>query len=256
MYFFEIGPVLTDLALCFRYAENAMINRLAVVASILRLGTKYNVAYFRQIAVARLIQAIPTTLDQYTNLVQEDDTPVFGGQENQQTMLVVLHLARECNVPAVLPCCLWYWTPVAGRYNQENYPGKDNSSFITEDGRVYALDFETYSLCLAAGWRMDDYRRKLLLTALINCREEYECESCLSNVSETLSAIDRSFFIFLENIDLTRWANDFRLCDDCAECAGNEWDRGRKVSWDTLPSYYGLASWHELLAASTPVSGS
>jgi hypothetical protein len=239
----------------FRYAENAMITRLAVVASILRLGSKYNVTYFRQIAVARLLQAIPTTLERYTD-VEDGDASMFQGHEKMETMMIVLHLARECNLPALLPCCLWYWTPVCGLYNQENRPGKDNSSFTTEDGRVYALDFETHSLCLAAGWRMDDRRRKILNTALMNCRAGLDCDSCLRDVSETLLAIDRCSFAFLENIDSTRCANELYLCDECAAWASGEWYRGRKVSWDTLPSYYGLAPWHELLAASTPVSGS
>jgi hypothetical protein len=236
-----------------------------VVASLLRLGTKYGVAYFRQMTVARLLQAIPTTLDQYAQLVDESDTPLFAGLDREQTMLVVLHLARECNLPALLPCCLWYWTPMCGQLNRQYRPGADNTSFTTEDGRVYALDLETYSLCLAAGWRLDDSRRRLIESTLMNCG----CKGhiCLGNASprlleyllrdpNTLTAQGQSFIYLLENIGSAWWTAEFGLCDVCANRADELWDTGRKESWDTLPSYYELAPWKELLAASELTSES
>jgi hypothetical protein len=261
---YESEILLTDLDLCFSFAEDEMTTRLAVVASILRLGTKYGVAYFRRIAVARLLQAVPTTLDQYAKL-EKNANASFEGQSKKETMLAGLHLARECNVPALLPCCLWFWTPACGQLNREYLPGGEKSSFATEDGRVYALDLETYSLCLAAGWRLDGYRRRLIESAVTNC--DYDDDSCMEDASprlmdhllrdrEALTLQHRSFIYLFEKIDWAWWSFDFRLCQPCAERINALWNTGREESWDALPGYYELAPWEELLVASEPKSNS
>jgi hypothetical protein len=248
--FLRDRQVLTDLALCLSYAEDAMTSRLAVVASILRLGSKYGVAHFRRIAIARLFRAIPTTLDHY---YEPDDSENFSfeGYKREHTMLVFLHLAREYNLPALLPCCLWYWTPECVSLIPEYLPSKDGSSVMTEDGRVYALDLETYGLCIAAGWQLDERRRRLIKGILRQCSLEHP--SCFGDASQLLDDLLTDLDInLLEKIVSAWWINTFNLCDMCAGSAEAQWEIGRKVSWDTLPSYYALPPWKELLAASQP----
>jgi hypothetical protein len=250
----ESEIAIADRGICSSYAENAITTRLVVVASILRLGTKYGVAYFRQIAVARLLQAIPTTLDQYLEL-QKGPATVFEGQGHMDTMLVVLHLARECNLPALLPCCLWFWTAISGELSREYRPGTVGSSFTTEDGRLYALDVDTYSLCLSAGWQLDERRRKTITATLMTCG--HDDHSCFEDATQLLEDLlrDRDINV-LQMLGMTWWGSEFDLCDACAEKAAELWDMGRRATWKVLPSFYELAPWEELLAGSQPTSES
>jgi hypothetical protein len=245
--------VLTDLALLLRYAENAVRSRLAVMASLLRLGTKYSVTHFRQIAVTYLFQVIPTTLDEYTKL-QAGRPFMFKHHKNTATMLVVLHLARECDLPALLPCCLWYFTANSGELSQRYRPGSDESSFMAEDGRKYALDLETYSSCLSAGWQLDERRRSLIGITLTECGYSDHC--CLKDARDMVAALERPWMNLLDKVHSSLWAEEFDLCSLCANGAERFWDESREESWDTLPGYYGLTTWEELLAASQVASES
>jgi hypothetical protein len=218
------------------------------------MGTKYHVAYLRKLGVSKLLTAIPLTMDTFSayaphKLVKDWD---------KYTPLACLVLARECDVPAILPFCLWDTTPELPDDVKE-YLGSHASRYVTEDGMAYNLDADTKLTCLNAGWVMSQRRQDNISWAVA----EFECERkqphcrgdgyvlALAGMLRGYPRPDQegSISIF-DNVSVRRWQSAFQLCTTCADEARGRWCTRTKETWDALPNYYGLASWEELIAAS------
>jgi hypothetical protein len=247
-----------------RYAEREILHRLAVLAAVLRLGTKYGVAYLREIAVARLMQLFPHTYTAYLKIAELAHRGHWPYKEStrRQGALISIILARECNVPAVLPCCLFIWTPSFGDNISRFSPESTEAHCTLEDGRRYAPDLDTYSLCLRVGWQLSDFRQRLILVALSSAvctGESCRSEGTRTAMDDQMVRRDNDdpdeYLHLLEDLGYGRWMFVFQICAPCAEEAASVWKQGCCRTWEKLPGYYGLGpSWEELVAATQPVA--
>jgi hypothetical protein len=218
------------------------------------MGTKYNVCHLRQIAVARLLHAIPVTLNGFDEYNIEAD--IADWEESMVTACITL--ANECKVPALLPFSLWIRTPETASQISELFgDASEVQSVVTEDGRRYCTDAATYRVCMEAGWYLMERRQENLSRAV-----EFECLDpsvpCrLQDFALYLSQCLRKNPRNLDNVWLLEagvgrdwWFSTFDLCAECAGKAEELWEEGRVKTWDELPKFYGLAPWDELLAES------
>jgi hypothetical protein len=240
-----------------RYAEDELMCRLAVLAAVLRLGTKYGVHYLRKIAVNRLVQLFPYTYEAYDR--RPDEWP-YDNYTWKQGAVVVAELARECNVLAVLPCCLWVLTPNFPDEIASYSPGSEDVTCTLEDEKVYALDFDTFGLCIRSGWRLNGLRQLLIFRALnficssASCRSE-ETKAVLDD--QILRHEDRERDAYVGLLDFLPdhwWRDEFKICDVCSEAAAGIWEHGRASLWERLPELYDLSPWNDLVAASQLVA--
>jgi hypothetical protein len=245
-----------------RYAQREILHRLAVLAAVLRLGTKYGVAYLREIAVVRLVQLFPHTFTAYLQIEDLDQWPYRDSTRRQGALIGVI-LARECNVPAVLPCCLFIWTPSFGGDISRFSPESSEAHLTLEDGRRYTLDLDTYSLCLRVGWQLSELRQRLILDALssVVCPDD----SCRSEATRSLMDYQilrreteydpGALLCLLEDLGSGWWMYAFGICVPCGEEAASIWMQGCGKAWEKFPEYYGLSpSWEELVAATQLVA--
>jgi hypothetical protein len=237
-----------------RYAEEELMRRLAVLAAVLRLGTKYGVPYLRKISVNRLVQLFPYTYEAYD---QRPDEWPYDNCTWQQGAIVVAALARECNILAVLPCCLWVLTPDFADEIASYSPGSDDVTCTLEDGKVHALDVDTFGLLVSSGWRLSGLRQGLIYKALTSiicpgasCRSD-ETKAILDD--QLLRQADRevdAYILLLEFLPDHWWRDEFKICDVCSEAAAEIWELGRASMWEQLPQLYDMPPWTELVAAS------
>jgi hypothetical protein len=238
-----------------RYAEEELMRRLAVLAAVLRLGTKYSVPYLRKIAVNRLVELFPYTYEAY------DQRPGEWPYDNcnwEQGAIVVAALARECNVLAILPCCLWVLTPDFADEIADFSPGSEDATCTLEDKKVYALDVDTFGLCVRSGWRLHGLRQLLIFKGLtsivcpgaISCRSE-ETQAALDDQLLRHENREREAYVrLLESLPHHWWMNHFKICDLCSKVGAGIWEHGCASMWERLPELYDLPPWNDLVAAS------
>ena len=71
-----------------------------------------------------------------------------------------------------------------------------------------------------------------------------DCTEERSAVLERYSSVLRKEVFYA----LERWSAAFacQLCAACIAAAREDFERGRRVIWDNLPTYFGLPSWSDL----------
>jgi hypothetical protein len=161
--------------------------------------------------------------------------------------VAALALARECAVPAILPCCLWeYFTPVSASDQADEARAQPH---ILEDGRPYAVDANIITQCDRVGWALAERRQASVLSMLD--ADDFCGDTCRDEARIALGNIicSRGDFPLLSKASQGYW-DDYALCDNCVEEIVNTWNGDMQRLWNNLPSFYNLGSWDELRAAS------
>jgi hypothetical protein len=215
------------------------------------MGTKYNVAYLRKLAVTKLLSVIPLTLDEYDTYYEDENLGDIA-------TIACITLGKECAVPAILPFCLLLYTPETPG-DIEKYLRCDYGPCTTEDGSAYDIDAATSMPCLTAGWKMAQQRQDNISWAVAGFACEHKQPPCrgYDYVLALAGALrgdphpeDKDGIRIFNDVGSKRWQSIFHLCVTCAKKADQRWCTRRTEAWDALPSYYGLVSWQELIAAS------
>jgi hypothetical protein len=150
-----------------RYADHEVSQRFTVLAALLRIGTKYSVAYFRRLAISKLTTIFPSEWAMHL--------ACDGLHARQQHIAdwvdiakyAVLALARECNIPVVVTSVLLDITPLEGR-TLDWWKHECDQCFISEDGHEYRLDASTQLQCIVAGWALQAEEHDIL-DKLVHC---------------------------------------------------------------------------------------
>jgi hypothetical protein len=132
------GALIRDIAawavsqtrLSGRYADRESGKRFATLAALLRLGTKYNVPYFREIAIRKLLAAFPVTLPVFDARRIEDH--IADWHKYEYHTYAAISLSMECRVSAALPVLFCMLSPDVGR---------DTRGLLRQD-----------ALCARRGW--------------------------------------------------------------------------------------------------------
>jgi hypothetical protein len=219
------------------------------MGAFLRMGTKYGVPYFRRLAVAKLTAMCPSKLVDH-HAVGSNDGSLYVADYKNAMAPMALSLARECSVPSIIPCCLWYHiTSIDGSGMDEFF---DSIGFQSEDGRFYGVDADTKFQCVKAGWAMETERMVFLAEHVMGRGHTPECDqTCLRNPKQYQMLLPGKLMLFTLPAYLrVLWTKVWRLCDRSASEAEKTWGTRMEELWTQLPGYYGLAPWEELIATS------
>jgi hypothetical protein len=225
-----------------RYADHEVGQRFTVLASLLRMGTKYAVPYLRQVAVTKLVKLYPSTLDAYRLSREGDFRTSLVADYDIYMSPAAITLAHECQLSIILPACLWTLTPeCSGHINYYSH-----IQYRLEDQRVYRIDKKTARCCVDAGWQLAEKRQRAIISAFTKpafcqgtCREE--ARTVLFNALG-----DSAFLPLFSKIVKDR----YKVCAECASMIESEWENEMQVLWGVLPQSYEFAGWEDLRRAS------
>ncbi|KAF7344647.1 BTB domain-containing protein [Mycena venus] len=211
------------------------VSGLAELSSVLRLSDKYDVSLLRESMTSILYDLYPTSLSNW--LTRSANIPP-GYRISGIDDILVLNLAREMNIPSILPGAM---------YQASKAHGLDILY-----GRSARIEHENDRRhCVTAIPELIVARRRVLSGYLVNKEtadgcdaEEGECDA------ERLRwlALDLPREDYPDPLaDTIPW-EDFDVCSACLEAAKEVYNAARQEFWDDLPDIFNLGSWADLLA--------
>ncbi|KAJ7185868.1 hypothetical protein C8R46DRAFT_1061938 [Mycena filopes] len=188
-----------------------------VIASMLRLGKKYDMQEPKEAALQRIRAEFPNTLAEYDSNSEVVDWE-YGS---------LLNLLHECGVQSSIPtvsmACLAYHsfteTPCA--------LGLDK-----------ILDFQRQSLSWLYGNHIIPHK---------SCKSRKTCPKAQKSISDLINGREKHPYHVSYTIDWweeDKW--DDQLCDVCEAAAKEAYEASRRKGWEMLPSFFGLGTWEDL----------
>jgi hypothetical protein len=215
-----------------------------VVLAILKLSTKYEVAYLRKRALAHLFLSYPLTLDQWdqrqkvSTLGAELDIDAWPGSTSKT--LKVIEAAKNLKAPWILPGAYYDLATVSLEvlFNDPKW----------NDGTI---NIDTKNDILIGYHKQTNATRSQMLEFLYSnplerciqkdvCGEERRRLYCTTqewSVTKPLEVmVDGDWEYFLGD-----------LCGLCLEVSKVQFQRARKEFWEKLPEIFGLPKWEVLV---------
>ncbi|KII86149.1 hypothetical protein PLICRDRAFT_700275 [Plicaturopsis crispa FD-325 SS-3] len=226
------------------FFERPSQTSFSVVAGILRLATKYDVAYLRQRVISQLVEIYPPTLEKWDQ--RSNIPPLISDAATSHFALV--NLARETDVPSVLPAALY----CCSMHGAEDIidgivqPDGSRSELSPADMRACLLARETFARHPPMLAFMADLG---FIEGLIEslCEDPNTCVKDEISILRSCALAERSFDL-LDGRVLTKDASFVHtLCDECAGAIKYDFERQRLSIWERLPALYGLPPWETLL---------
>ncbi|KAF8216797.1 hypothetical protein K438DRAFT_1953695 [Mycena galopus ATCC 62051] len=212
---------------------------LPVIGALIRLGRKYDFKDLFDSAVACLMSANPTTLEEY-DLLPTDDT-LNGIEFYPAVYFDMVTLASENNILAALPRA--YYAVLKNFDLRTLFDGISREDgtrahLSSLDLRRCVIASETlskrlfqsgYTFGWARKWEYDD------CTDLAECRWGRESIVIVYSDMEgvSLGALDKPY-------------DERHFCDTCVGHLSEYMAAGRKKFWDELPAIFDLPPWSEL----------
>ncbi|KAF8989036.1 hypothetical protein BDQ17DRAFT_1257290 [Cyathus striatus] len=214
----------------------------SVLASMLRLGRKYEIHSLRDEAAHRLRQEYPKTLQAWTSTCRNDFTS--GIAETEHCIFDTLNLALEASLRTVLPAA--YYECLLEEVVKIMFGIK-----LGDSNTLSRLLPESQAVCILARDKILNALPKYTLSYLDD-RKTIPCRSCISTVQCISARAELICKLWkpAPNIRLAlfEWSDVLGkgLCGNCFEEAKKHHAEGRKKMWDNLPSFFGLLSWDKL----------
>ncbi|KAJ7108756.1 hypothetical protein C8R44DRAFT_714111 [Mycena epipterygia] len=224
----------------FKFATT--LPSFAVVASLLRLGRKYDIPEVKQDALSRIHYEFPSDLETWT-AIGDGDTKI---ECHVGIYVDLLNLAYECGIYSSIPTlaltCLQ-------THNLETLL----TSVPRADGSCVNLPDATKLTLAIALERILVFQRESL--AWMDGDAVIPHTSCASPVACTQEKMFLNHTVawrVKDKIDLTYtidgwdalWSD--KLCDVCEEAAMDNYNTSREKGWELLPSFFGLPGWKDL----------
>ncbi|KAF7323582.1 BTB domain-containing protein [Mycena kentingensis (nom. inval.)] len=206
---------------------------LAELRSVLRLSKKYDMTRLRQAAVDILRSEAPTDIDELHTVIERGTH--YGEVEE------IINIARDTGVHSVLPGAFYalaIWTAA-----HVNDPSPAESPLTVEDQLV----------CAKGQARLTHVGTKQNLECFGSHDDRIPCSSCTTKAKCTMAAqvvLEVRFSISgLTTASARAWTDlmSHRFCEKCAEAVKTYQNAARTEVWEQLPSFFGLATWEELL---------
>jgi hypothetical protein len=211
-----------------------------VIAAFLRLGRKYAIKPLYTKALSRLTVAFPPSVDEYINGKIHNyivpSSPV--GCQRGGIVIDTIELARELNLPSLLPAAFWYlsvnWEKLLEDNNRHSIPEADRETILLAI-KPLRVAFADYLF----GWHDES------VIASPGCTQPVACNSRKLQKSLKLwKPPGASLFLYSPwNPSATRG-----LCMSCIAVGEKHYSEGVKLLWKEMPSFFGLPPWEELLA--------
>ncbi|KAJ7185874.1 hypothetical protein C8R46DRAFT_982696 [Mycena filopes] len=196
----------------------------AVVASMLRLGKKYEMLGPKEDALRRIHAEFPTSLAKYNS----DGWSVIT--DERDLGLHLLNLAYECGVYSAVPAlgliCL------------------ANHTLASLATAVPRETFVTLAVAFEKSVEFGLQKQMSWLHGLIphkSCKSRRECLEEQRAINITRTTLSQSGFT------PQPWNNEWdQFCNLCEETAKAHYEAGRQKGWELLPSFFGLGTWEDL----------
>ncbi|KAJ7164769.1 hypothetical protein C8R43DRAFT_988349 [Mycena crocata] len=217
-----------------------------LIASMLRLGRKYDIPSFRNDAISRIHHEFPTRLAVWD---RQTGTGLFEKIQSTTGVLVdLLNLAYEngiyTSIPALAFRCLHTYSL---ERLFEGIDRGDGSRAIIPDGTkiILALALERIQVFQKSNieWLKDD---EIIPSSACKSRTKCIKEQALMVRIECLDKkVDLTYTAHTwSKAGAGKWTN--RLCHSCEDAAKGPHDAGRKKAWNQLPTFFGLPGWNDL----------
>ncbi|KDQ56534.1 hypothetical protein JAAARDRAFT_79101 [Jaapia argillacea MUCL 33604] len=220
-----------------RYFRSDVLQPIAVVSALLRLGKKYGIDHLRDDSIALLQKEWPSSLEELLAI----DGYVAICEEPAVT-IDAISLASETGVLSILPIAFY--------------------TCLNND-LIWGLEGEQRNDGTIATLSSDNQRRYLGGKEKVLWEQAAASFAWLHDLTPCGSADDctqarRALFINLWNPLPQSWAledwneewND-DLCPACIAGGKQRFEAARQIIWDKLPSLFDLPPWNELIAASS-----
>ncbi|KDR86013.1 hypothetical protein GALMADRAFT_49237, partial [Galerina marginata CBS 339.88] len=217
---------------------------LPLLASMLRIGKKYQFDKLQSLALERIRMELPDSLDAW-------DEKFGDGSEGQivdsDSEINIVNFLLETGFQTLLPVayyiCISSLTPA---HICEGLDSDDGTSSYLSAQLIKTLTVARQNLSTAImlhefPWTTSSRDQSTIPTAA--CRVKSECKSHRSMVLAALipgPEPDQALSFPVESIVSEEY------CDSCDAEIRNIYQAGREVIWDNLPSYFGLPKWEDL----------
>ncbi|KAF8064857.1 hypothetical protein FPV67DRAFT_158026 [Lyophyllum atratum] len=209
----------TDLAMLIEF-----------VSGILRISTKYNILCLREKCIAVLKTKFPSSLSACDKLLSS------GYKYIASTIVRAIPLARETNVPEILPWAFYISTNIS-------------HEALLEDS---ILSWQDKTLCLVGKNHLWEKQKSVTHKFLFefskapNCCSYPSCQSRLPPLmswrrTEELRGSPHPLNQFEE------W-DSLKVCSKCLEHIQAQHQKGRESVWKSLPTIFGLGTWDDIHA--------
>ncbi|KAJ6589882.1 hypothetical protein DFH09DRAFT_1140349 [Mycena vulgaris] len=247
----ELPDAVVDVEELLKALYNpALFNEITLpfqtIASLVRLGRKYDFKDLLRMAVQRLHTECPSSLAKYDAMFAEGSELQDAIENYPGLYFEIINLARENSIFSILPCayyCAIVLYPITSIFD----------GLPREDGTRVTLSPTDHRACIIG-------REKLMLTqwepdkTLGWCAGNSDINGCHdpSMCGTKKSTVFRSLVLKSANSALSHSSNlkklsaAMRMCPPCTEQVNQTMVEGRKKTWEALPSFFDLPPWSEL----------
>ncbi|KDQ56532.1 hypothetical protein JAAARDRAFT_294594 [Jaapia argillacea MUCL 33604] len=201
-----------------RYFRTDVLQPIAVVGSLLRLGKKYGIDHLREDSMELLQREWPSSLDEHLTV---DGFVVICDEPG--VTIDAISLALQTGVLSILPVAFYKCL-----YNDLTWVMEGERRM---DGTIAKLSSDDQRRCL--GGRVNVFTG--------DCTQARK--DLFIRLWDPLPEIWA-----LEDWD-EDWSDD--LCPACIVDGKERFEAARRTIWDKLPSFFDLPPWNELIAASS-----
>ncbi|KAJ7610274.1 hypothetical protein DFH06DRAFT_1246302 [Mycena polygramma] len=234
------------LAAFYNPYHNKTSQPFNLIACMLRLGRKYDIASFTNDAVSRIHHDFPA------RLLSWDRRSAAGFFEKIETaggiLIDLLNLAYEMGIYRSIPALAFRCLDV---YSLEKlFEGVDRG-----DGTRAALPDGTKVTLALALERIQLFQKTNLhwlreddVIPSAGCKSRTKCvkeQAAMARIECLDRKVDLTYMLDpWSKAGQGKWVN--RLCGACEVAAKGPYDAGRKKAWNLLPTFFGLPVWSEL----------
>ncbi|KAJ7163899.1 hypothetical protein C8R43DRAFT_879459 [Mycena crocata] len=219
------------------------------VASMLRMGNKYEIFTFQNDALSRMHYEFPTDLETWDRLPAQLEQI----EEGPGVYVDLLALAYENGVYTCIPTiaftCLDLYTmkeifdgiPRGGGPGGEILPDHVKLTLALGVEKIRACQQENLE-CIRNWFKDFDHQcdRECLID-LFQDRGDYDAMMFQAEDVNDLSYVMDPW----DRVGAGRWRK--RLCKECEKQTKKKWDIRRNESWNKLPTFFGLPEWTDLV---------
>ncbi|KAJ7188739.1 hypothetical protein C8R46DRAFT_1157655 [Mycena filopes] len=214
---------------------------LPQIASLIRLGRKYDFRKLLDSAVERITFENPTTLAEFDARRAKDGNSPARIMPYKGILLDMLTLARENRLMTALPCA--YYRVLAKHTRVQLFDGVARG-----DGTVATLAYTDQRQCilshdgLCAAQFQESYTLGWLCNrAVDDCEWPDQCTEARNRIKNSVLGTPRVGMLTPPNPHALR-----ALCTSCVKHTNELIRQGREKAWADLPSFFGLPPWNEL----------
>lgn len=226
---------------CRNYSTSRELQSFRVLAAFLRLGKKYEILQLYKESLARLSREFPSSLAEW----EKARGKALEIEPSLSLAFDVINLARETGTIILLPAAFYNYLDCTELNVKDIFEG-----IKREDGSVALLSPEDQRNCIT-GWQ-EIVKAQARETFSWLKTDAFPCDShdrrICCNIARQMHSFDLSYPIpCCHALDPWNAKWEQGLCSTCIPTSMTSHGIGRRKMWNSLPSFFSLPPWEELL---------